>query len=119
MKRYLQGDHPDRLLTSLVRTDAGFAPIAYDAALDLAARRMTEIQEKYGPDAVAVYGGASMITEKAYVLGKFARVALGTKNIDYNGRLCMVSAGTAYKLTFGIDRATNPWTGSRRWRTSS
>ena len=44
------------------------------------------------------------------MLGKFARVALGTKNIDYNGRLCMVSAGTAYRLTFGIDRATNPWT---------
>ena len=51
-----------------------------------------------------------MVTEKAYVLGKFARVAVGTKHIDYNGRLCMVSAGTAYKLTFGIDRATNPWT---------
>lgn len=50
-----------------------------------------------------------MVTEKAYVLGKFARIALGTKHIDYNGRLCMVSAGTAYRLTFGIDRATNPW----------
>ena len=110
VKRYLQGAHPDRLLTNLVRTDAGFAPISYDAAIALAARRITEIQQKYGPDSVAVYGGASMITEKAYVLGKFARVALGTKNIDYNGRLCMVSAGTAYKLTFGIDRATNPWT---------
>jgi assimilatory nitrate reductase catalytic subunit len=110
VKRYLQGDHPDRLLTSLVRTESGFAPISYDAALDLAARRLTEIKEKYGPDSIAVYGGASMVTEKAYVLGKFARVALGTKNIDYNGRLCMVSAGTAYKLTFGIDRATNPWT---------
>ena len=36
-----------------------------------------------------------MITEKAYALGKFARVAIGTKHIDYNGRLCMVSAGTA------------------------
>ncbi len=110
VKRYLQGDHPDRLLTSLVRTESGFSPIAYDAALDLAARRLTEIKDKYGPDAIAIYGGASMITEKAYVLGKFARVAVGTKNIDYNGRLCMVSAGTAYKLTFGIDRATNPWT---------
>ena len=50
-----------------------------------------------------------MITEKAYVLGKFARVAVGTRNIDYNGRLCMVSAGTAYKLAFGIDRSPNPW----------
>jgi assimilatory nitrate reductase catalytic subunit len=110
VKRYLQGTHPDRLLTSLVRTESGFSPIAYDAALDLAARRLTEIKDKYGPDAIAIYGGASMITEKAYVLGKFARVAVGTKNIDYNGRLCMVSAGTAYKLAFGIDRAANPWT---------
>jgi assimilatory nitrate reductase catalytic subunit len=50
-----------------------------------------------------------MITEKAYVLGKFARAAVGTKNIDYNGRLCMVSAGVAYKLAFGIDRSPNPW----------
>jgi assimilatory nitrate reductase catalytic subunit len=109
VKRYLQGVHPDRLLTCLQRTDAGFAPMAYERALDETARRLTQIRDKYGPDAIAVYGGASMVTEKAYVLGKFARVALGTKHIDYNGRLCMVSAGTAYKLTFGIDRATNPW----------
>jgi assimilatory nitrate reductase catalytic subunit len=110
VKRYLQGEHPDRLLTPLVRTDRGFQAISYAEALDIAAQRITEIRDKYGPDAVAIYGGASMITEKAYVLGKFARVAIGTKNIDYNGRLCMVSAGTAYRLTFGIDRATNPWT---------
>jgi assimilatory nitrate reductase catalytic subunit len=109
VKRYLQGEHPDRLLTSLRRTASGFTPISYDEAIDETARRLTAIREKYGPDAVAVYGGASMVTEKAYVLGKFARVALGTRHIDYNGRLCMVSAGTAYKLTFGIDRATNPF----------
>ena len=60
-------------------------------------------------DAVAVYGGASLTTEKTYLLGKFARVALGTRHIDYNGRLCMVSAGTAYKLVFGVDRSPNPW----------
>ena len=110
VKRYLQGDHADRLLTPLIRTEDGFKPISYEEALDTTARRISEIRDKYGPDAVAIYGGASMITEKAYVLGKFARVAIGTKNIDYNGRLCMVSAGTAYRLTFGIDRATNPWT---------
>lgn len=110
VKRYLQGAHPDRLLQPLLRTGSGFSPISYEAALDLTARRLAEIKDKYGPDAIAIYGGASMITEKTYVLGKFARVAIGTKHIDYNGRLCMVSAGTAYKLTFGIDRATNPWT---------
>src|SRR6185369_15655348 len=34
---------------------------------------------------------------------------LGTRHIDYNGRLCMVSAGTAYKLAYGVDRSPNPW----------
>ncbi|HEX5223031.1 MAG TPA: molybdopterin oxidoreductase family protein, partial [Verrucomicrobiae bacterium] len=60
-------------------------------------------------DSVAIYGGASLTTEKSYLLGKFARVALGTRQIDYNGRLCMVSAGTAYKLAFGVDRSPIPW----------
>ncbi len=109
VKRYLQGTHPDRLLHPLLRTSDGFKEISYHQALDYTARRIQEIKDKYGADAVAIYGGASMITEKAYVLGKFARVAVGTKNIDYNGRLCMVSAGTAYKLAFGIDRSPNPW----------
>jgi assimilatory nitrate reductase catalytic subunit len=109
VKRYLQGTHPDRLLHPLLRTGEGFREISYSEALDIAASRLTEIRDKYGPDAIAIYGGASMITEKAYLLGKFARLAIGTKHIDYNGRLCMVSAGVAYKLAFGVDRSPNPW----------
>ncbi len=92
-----------------MRTASGFEEVSYDHALAYTARRIMEVKEKYGPDAVAIYGGASMVTEKAYVLGKLARVAIGTKNIDYNGRLFMVSAGTSYKLAFGIDRSPNPW----------
>ena len=42
-------------------------------------------------------------------MGKFARVGLRTRNIDYNGRLCMVSAAAANKKAFGVDRAANPW----------
>jgi len=109
VKRYLQGNHPDRLLHPLMRTDAGFRVATWDEALEFTARRLREVQEKYGADAVAVYGGASLTTEKAYLLGKFARVALRTRHIDYNGRLCMVSAGTAYKGVLGVDRAPNPW----------
>ncbi len=109
VKRYLQSNHPDRLLDPLLRTDQGFRAATWDEALDFTARRLREIQDRYGKDAVAMYGGASLTTEKSYLLGKFARVALGTRHIDYNGRLCMVSAGTAYKLAFGVDRAPNPW----------
>jgi assimilatory nitrate reductase catalytic subunit len=109
VKRYLQNNHPDRLLEPLLRTDNGFRTATWDEALDFTARRLREIQERYGKDAVAIYGGASLTTEKSYLLGKFARVALGTRHIDYNGRLCMVSAGTAYKLAFGVDRSPLPW----------
>src|SRR4029077_5323488 len=109
VRRYLQSAHPDRLLHPLIRETAGFRPASWDEALNLTVRRLQEIQEKYGKDAVAVYGGASLTTEKSYLLGKFPRVALGTRHIDYNGRLCMVSAGTAYKLAFGVDRSPNPW----------
>ena len=109
VKRYMQGSHPDRLLDPLLRTADGFRKATWDEALDFTARRLRELQEKYGRDAVAVYGGASLTTEKAYLMGKFARVALGTRHIDYNGRLCMVSAGTAYKGALGVDRAPNPW----------
>ncbi len=109
VKRYMQSGHPDRLLDPLIREEGGFRAAGWDEALDLAARRIREIQGRHGKDAVAVFGGASLTTEKSYLLGKFARVALGTRHIDYNGRLCMVSAGTAYKLAFGVDRSPNPW----------
>jgi assimilatory nitrate reductase catalytic subunit len=109
VKRYLQSGHPDRLLGPLLRAPEGFRAAAWEEALDFTARRLREIQQRYGKDSVAVYGGASLITEKSYLLGKFARVALGTRHIDYNGRLCMVSAGTAYKLAFGVDRSPIPW----------
>jgi assimilatory nitrate reductase catalytic subunit len=109
VKRYLQNEHPDRLKQPLLRADDGFRPASWDEALDFTVRRLREIQERHGKDAVAIYGGASLTTEKSYLLGKFARVALGTRHIDYNGRLCMVSAGVAYKLAFGVDRSPNPW----------
>jgi assimilatory nitrate reductase catalytic subunit len=53
--------------------------------------------------------GASRTTEKAYLVGKFAHMCLRTSNIDYNGRLCMVSAAAGNKKPFGIDRAAIPW----------
>ena len=109
VKRYMQNSHPDRLLSPLMRGEQGFRKASWDESLDFTVARMREIQSKYGKDAFAIYGGASLSTEKSYLLGKFARVALGTRHIDYNGRLCMVSAGTAYKLAFGIDRSPIPW----------
>lgn len=109
VKRYLQSNHRDRLLDPLMRTGTGFRKAGWDEALDFTVQRLQEIQAKYGKDSVAVFGGASLISEKSYLMGKFARVGLGTRHIDYNGRLCMVSAGVAYKLAFHVDRSPIQW----------
>src|SRR5262249_5108172 len=73
-------------------------------ALDTVARAFNATQAKYGRGAVGVLGGGSLTNEKAYLLGKFARVALRTANIDYNGRFCMSSAAAASIKAFGLDR---------------
>jgi len=109
VKRYLQGSHPDRLTAPLVRTKGGFREATWEEAYALVEKNVRRIQDTHGRDAFAVLSGASLTNEKAYLMGKFARVALKTKNIDYNGRLCMVSAGAANRKAFGIDRAANPW----------
>lgn len=112
VKRYLQGSHPDRLLHAYQRdavSEDGFRELPYDQAIALVAAEIRRIQSTHGNDSFGVLTGASLTTEKAYLMGKFARMCLKTANIDYNGRLCMVSAGAANKKAFGIDRAANPW----------
>lgn len=110
VKRYMQNDHPDRLLSPLVRAEGrGFEPVPWDDALGRTVAAMKRIQAEHGRDAYAVLTGASLTNEKAYLMGKLARVALRTANIDYNGRLCMVSAAAASKKILGIDRSANPW----------
>ena len=112
VKRYLQGSHPDRLLTALARNPhdpSGFSALPYAEAIARVSAEVGRLQQAHGPSSIGVLGGASLTTEKTYLLGKFARVCLKTPYIDYNGRLCMVSAGAANKKAFGIDRTTNPW----------
>lgn len=96
---------PDRLTTPLIRDAAGdLVETSWDAALDFVAERIRALQAAHGRDAVAVFGGGGLTNEKAYALGKFARVALKTANVDYNGRFCMSSAAAATNRAFGIDR---------------
>jgi assimilatory nitrate reductase catalytic subunit len=97
-------DSPGRLTTPLIRVDGELRPASWDRALDLVANRIIDLQARHGRDAVAVFGGGGLTNEKAYLLGKFARVALGTSQIDYNGRFCMSSAAAAGNKAFGMDR---------------
>jgi assimilatory nitrate reductase catalytic subunit len=108
---YQQVDHPDRLRYPLIRRGGKGGRLeraSWDEALDYIAGRWRAIQAQHGRDAVAVYSGSSMTNEKCYLAGKFARAGLGTRHIDYNGRLCMSSAAVAYARAFGVDRSPLP-----------
>ena len=97
--------HPDRLQTPLMRNaDGVLVPVTWDEALAHIANSFVAIQQRYGKDAIGLFGSGSLTNEKAYLLGKFARVALGTSQIDYNGRFCMSSAAAASITAFGMDR---------------
>ncbi|MCV7009468.1 molybdopterin oxidoreductase family protein [Mycobacterium gordonae] len=98
--------HPDRLTTPLVRDrrDLPLRPATWDEALSLIVTAFADCRDSHGNDAVGCFGGGGLTNEKAYQLGKFARVALGSSAIDYNGRFCMSSAAVAGTRAFGIDR---------------
>ncbi|MEE1938240.1 molybdopterin oxidoreductase family protein [Streptomyces sp. TRM 70361] len=95
-----------RLTGPLVRHHAGgrLEPASWEEALDRVAAGLSGVRAAHGPDAVGVFGGGGLTNEKAYLLGKFARLVLGTSQIDYNGRFCMSSAAAAHNRAFGLDR---------------
>ncbi|WP_017580169.1 molybdopterin oxidoreductase family protein [Nocardiopsis valliformis] len=97
---------PDRLTRPLLRKDrdSDLVEVDWDTALDHIAERLLALRAESGPDTVSVFGSGGLTNEKSYALGKFARLALGTSQIDYNGRFCMSSAAAAGMRAFGLDR---------------
>ena len=97
---------PDRLTSPLIREAKGgsLREASWDEALTRIATDIRAIQAAHGVDAMGVFGAGGLTNEKAYVLGKFARLAIGTANVDYNGRFCMASGAAAGARAFGIDR---------------
>ncbi len=98
-------DHPERIRQPMLRQTSGrLVPVSWSLALDFVAERLLALQKAHGRQAIGVFGSGALTNEKAYLLGKLARVALGTPNIDYNGRYCMSSAAAGQNRAFGVDR---------------
>ena len=100
-------NNTDRLTTPLVRKNDVLTPSSWEEALEVAAQGFEQIANDHGFAANAVYGGGSLSNEKAYLLGKFARIALKTPHMDYNGRYCMSAAAAAQNQVLGMDRGMN------------
>lgn len=94
---------PDRLRHPLLRANGKFERIHWNEAVTTMAREFRRIQKKYGNDAVGVLSTGQLVTEEFYTLGKLVQLGLGTKNYDGNTTLCMASAVSGYKRSFGSD----------------
>jgi assimilatory nitrate reductase catalytic subunit len=99
-----QVGHAERLRRPLLRGERGFEAHPWSVVLDTVAERLRDLQTRHGRDCVAVYGSGSLSNESVYLLSKFARVALRTPYIDYNGRFCMAAGSVANRRLFGMDR---------------
>lgn len=77
--------------------------VEINSAIKETARRLREILDSHGPEAIALYVSGQMSIESQYLANKLVKGYLGSNNIESNSRLCMASAGSGYKLSLGAD----------------
>ncbi|KHF38186.1 formate dehydrogenase subunit alpha [Halalkalibacter okhensis] len=104
---YQTVNHKERILKPLIKKNGQFVESSWEEAYDLIEKNFKQLQAEHGKDAVGVFGGVSMTNEKCYLVGKYARVGLGTRFLDYNGRFCMSSAAGGLMKTLGVDRGSS------------
>jgi formate dehydrogenase major subunit len=91
----------DRLTKPLIRENGKFREASWDEALDLVARRFTEIKTKNGPDALAFVSSSKCTNEESYLMQKLARAVIGTNNMDNCSRYCQAPATQGLFRTVG------------------
>jgi anaerobic selenocysteine-containing dehydrogenase len=87
----------------LLRKNGKLARVSWEEALDTLVNKFRGVQEKYGAEALGVLSTGQLVTEEFYALGKLIQIGFGTKNFDGNTTLCMASAVSGYKRSFGSD----------------
>jgi len=87
----------------LLRKAGKLVEVSWEEALNTMVARFGETQEKHGRDALGVLGTGQLVTEEFYTLGKLVQLGFGTRQYDGNTTLCMASAVSGYKRSFGSD----------------
>ena len=98
---------PDRQERPLLKVGRKWVPLSWDAALEHCAGEFKRISLTYGPDSIGVLGSARATNEENYLTQKFARVVLGTNNVDCCARVCHTPSAAALKAMLGAGAATN------------
>jgi anaerobic selenocysteine-containing dehydrogenase len=93
----------NRATRPLLRFDGALQPVTWDLALDSMASRFRAIQRDHGSDSVGVISTGQLVTEEFYTLGKLVQLGIGSRNYCGNTTLCMSTAVSGYKRSFGSD----------------
>jgi len=108
---------PDRVTAPMIREGGRWRTVSWEDAMGFVAGRLRETLERHGPRAVAVLGSARATNEENYVAQKFARVVLGTNNVDCCARVCHAPSAAALKAMLGTGAATNSYDDIEQART--
>jgi assimilatory nitrate reductase catalytic subunit len=93
----------NRATQPLLRKNGKLEPVTWDLALSTMVERFRKVQSTYGADSLGVLSTGQLVTEEFYTLGKLVQLGFGTNNYDGNTTLCMATAVSGYKLSFGSD----------------
>ncbi len=99
----------DRITEPMIRTNDGWLQVTWDEAFSFTAKRLLYILEEHGPDSIAILGSARGTNEENYLAQKFARIVIGTNNVDCCARVCHTPTAAAMKLMIGTGAATNSY----------
>ena len=99
----------DRITEPMIRNNDGWLQVPWDEALSFTASRLKRILEEHGPESIGILGSARGTNEENYLAQKFARVAIGTNNVDCCARVCHTPTAAAMKLMIGTGAATNSY----------
>jgi NADH-quinone oxidoreductase chain G len=77
-------NHEDRLTQPLVRKNGRLTPATWEEAFELGGKKFRDVLDHDGGKAIGVIGSTRTTNEENYLLQKFARVVLGTNNIDHH-----------------------------------
>ena len=100
-------EHQDRLKKPQIMENGKLVETSWEHALDVVAKKLVEIRDKYGPDSIALLSSAKCTNEENFLMMKLARAVIGTNNIDHCARLCHASTVAGLGISFGSGAMTN------------
>lgn len=99
----------DRISEPMLRKGGEWEVVSWEEAIEFVASRLTELRDRHGPDSIGILGSSRAPNEDNYIAQKFARVVLGTNNVDCCARVCHAPTAAAMKSILGTGAATNSY----------